>query len=492
MTYLIKLYPEITIKSRSVRQQMTRCLTSNIRNTLKRHDEGVRVRGRWDAIQVRLSPDLDAARVRDAESALTRISGIHQILAAEEIQIDDLTSIAEHVVPLWGPEIAGQRFRVKAKRRGQHDFSSMDLERYLGARLLEAAPDAQVDLTTPEVIVPVEVTHNRLQLIRAKWPGLGGFPMGIQGQVLSLISGGFDSPVAAWRMMRRGVKSHFVFFNLGGPAHEAGVREVTHHLWQRYSASHNVHFISVPFEGVIGEILKTIPDGLMGVVLKRMMVRAASRIAERADIPALVTGDAIAQVSSQTLSNLALIDAASPMPILRPLLTEDKQAIIDQARQIDTARHAEVMPEYCGVISKRPHIKADPAKVAEAEVDFDFGVLDAAIEEAVTTRSNRLLERPAPVSDDALLVIDSPEALGSVDAPCVIDIRAPHEREDAPLELDRVPQLQIPFYELQERAPTLDTDHHYLLFCDQGVMSRMQALHLMDRGLRHFGIYRRP
>ncbi len=180
-----------------------------------------------------------------------------------------------------------------------------------------------------------------------------------------------------------------------------------------------------------------------------------------------MTGDAIAQVSSQTLANLALIDAASPMPILRPLLTEDKQAIIDQARQIDTARHAEVMPEYCGVISKRPHVKADPAKVAEAETDFDFSVLDAAIEQAVTTRSNRLMERPAPITDDALLIIDSPASLDNVDAPCVIDIRAPQEREEAPLQLDRVPQLQIPFYELQERAPSLDTNHHYLLFCDQ-------------------------
>ncbi len=285
MTYLIKLYPEITIKSRSVRQQMTRCLTSNIRNTLKRHDEGVRVRGRWDAIQVRLSPGLAPARARDAESALTRISGIHEILPPRKSR-----STTWPRLPNTSCRSGPIDCRTPFSRQDQ---ATRPARFHLdGYRTLPGWPPArgstgrQVDLTTPEVVVPVEITHDRLQLIRDKWPGLGGFPMGIQGQVLSLISGGFDSPVAAWRMMRRGVKSHFVFFNLGGPAHEAGVREVTHHLWQRYSASHNVHFISVPFEGVVGEILKTIPDGLMGVVLKRMMVRAASRIAERAGIPA--------------------------------------------------------------------------------------------------------------------------------------------------------------------------------------------------------------
>ena len=336
--------------------------------------------------------------------------------------------------------------------------------------------------------MPVELTDDRVQVIRARWPGIGGYPLGVQGQALALMSGGFDSPVAAWRMMRRGVKTHFIFFNLGGPAHEAGVRAVTHHLWARYGTSHRVRFLSVPFEGVVGEILRSVPDGLMGVVLKRMMVRAAGRVAQRAGIPALVTGDAIAQVSSQTLTNLGQIDAASPLPILRPLLTEDKQAIIDQARQLDTARFAETMPEYCGVISRRPHIKTDPQRLDAAEADFDFSVLDAALEAAVATRSDRLGE-PA-MAPGEVLTVDSPQALSSLPAPCIIDIRSPTQQEAAPLEVSEVPLLEIPFYELQDRAPALPRDQHYLLFCDQGVMSRMQALHLADRGLAHFGVYR--
>ncbi|MGM0535707.1 MAG: tRNA uracil 4-sulfurtransferase ThiI [Pseudomonadota bacterium] len=488
MSYLLKLHPEITIKSRSVRQHMTRCLASNVRNTLRQLDCGARVKGGWDALLVDLPDRLTANQVEAMEASLTRTPGIHEVLATREVPCRSLDEAVARLVPHWKSAIAGRRFRVRAKRRGNHNFSSMDLERQLGSALLAAEPSARVDLTSPDVVVAVELTHQRLQLIHSRRPGLGGYPLGVQGQALALISGGFDSPVAAWRMLRRGVKTHYLFFNLGGPAHETGVREVTHHLWQHYSASHNVDFTSVPFEDVVAEILRSIPDGLMGVVLKRMMVRAASRVAARRGIPVLVTGDAIAQVSSQTLDNLALIDAASDLPILRPLVTEDKQEIIDTARRIDTARFAEQMPEYCGVISRRPHTRAPTDKILDAEASFDFTVLDAAVDAATVTRASRLLEGQQPPSDVA--VVDSLATLAKMPAVSVIDIRPPAERESAPLELDETPCLAIPFYDLQDQAATLPRDRDYLLYCAQGVMSRMQALHLRDRGMRHFGVLR--
>ena len=490
MHYLLKLFPEITIKSRSVRRHMTRCLAANVRTLLRELDERVSVKDTWDALHVTLPEEYPEPLARDVEERLTRIPGIHEVQAVREVPFSDLADIARQVVPLWQRAIAGRRFRVSARRRGEHDFSSEEIERLVGRRLLEASPDARVDLTRPEVDVAVEVVHRQLRLIQARWPGLGGYPLGLQGQALALISGGFDSPVAAWRMMRRGVKTHFLFFNLGGPAHEAGVREVTQHLWQRYGSSHRVKFISVPFEGVVAEILRSVPDGVMGVVLKRMMVRAANRIAQRARIPALVTGDAIAQVSSQTLTNLALIDEAGALPILRPLLTEDKQDIIAQARRIDTARFAETMPEYCGVISRRPHTHARARDVEQAEAGFDFAVLEAALEAAETTRSDRLMERRYTPGE--VPTVDSPQALEQLSDASVIDIRTPDEREAAPLRLPGVPCLEIPFYELQGRAADLPGDRRYLLYCDQGVMSRMQALHLHDRGLTHFGVYRAP
>ncbi|WP_282042097.1 tRNA uracil 4-sulfurtransferase ThiI [Halomonas alimentaria] len=487
MYYLLKLFPEITIKSRSVRRHMTRCLAANVRNTLKPLDRRIAVRDGWDLLRVSLPASAGAGLVDEVEVRLTRMPGVQEVQEVREVDFSDLDEIIAQVVPRWQAHVTGRRFRVSAKRRGRHDFSSEDLERHLGAALLAAAPDARVDLTHPEVKVTVEVVDQRLRLIDRRLPGLGGYPLGLQGQAMALISGGYDSPVAAWRMIRRGIKTHFLFFNLGGPEHERGVREVTHHLWQRYSASHRVNFISVPFEPVVGEILRRVPDGMMGVVLKRMMVRAASRLARRARVPALVTGDAIAQVSSQTLTNLALIDDASELPLLRPLLTDDKQTIITQAREIDTARFAESMPEYCGVISRRPHTRARRDQIAAAEADFDFAVLDAAIDAAEITRIDRLAESPgaAPAAQTKDEVLEAREG----EDVSVIDIRPEGEREAAPLTLAAGRRLEIPFYELQQRAPQLPDDRHYFLYCDQGVMSRMQALHLHDRGLTHFGVY---
>ncbi|NON23248.1 tRNA 4-thiouridine(8) synthase ThiI, partial [Klebsiella pneumoniae] len=118
------------------------------------------------------------------------------------------------------------------------------------------------------------------------------------------------STVAAYQMMRRGLMTHFCFFNLGGRAHELGVMEVAHYLWKKFGSSQRVLFISVPFEEVVGEILNKVDNSYMGVTLKRMMLRGAAHMADRLQIDALVTGEAISQVSSQTLPNLSIIDSA--------------------------------------------------------------------------------------------------------------------------------------------------------------------------------------
>ena len=134
-----------------------------------------------------------------------------------------------------------------------------------------------------------------------------------------------------------------IVFNLGGQAHELGVKQMAYHLWSRYSLSHKVWFITVDFEPVVAEILKTIDDGHMGVVLKRMMVKAASQIAQQIKIQALVTGEAMGQVASQTLTNLNAIDAASSTLILRPLITSDKEDIIKMAEKLAL----QTLPSQC-------------------------------------------------------------------------------------------------------------------------------------------------
>ncbi|MBZ9538409.1 tRNA 4-thiouridine(8) synthase ThiI [Modicisalibacter tunisiensis] len=488
MRYRIKLFPEITIKSRAVRQEMVRCLRTNIRNAFARQRLEVRVADCWDALEVRPRREADAAALAQLEEGLTRIPGIHEVQAVETHAFTTFAAAAEQVVPYWRSAIAGRRFRVSVKRRGRHAFTSEALERYLGGELLAAAEDARVDLKHPEVDVRLELIDDTLRLVSRRHPGLGGYPLGTQGQALALISGGYDSPVAAWHLLRRGLKIHYLFFSLGGPAHEAAVREVVHHVWSRYGVSHRVNFVSVPFEGVVDEIQRRVPAGLAGVVLKRMMLRAANRVARRARIPALITGDALAQVSSQSLVNLGLIDAVSERPVLRPLIASDKQTIIGDARHIGTAAHAAALPEYCGTIARRPHVKPRPAQITEAEAAFDDAVLDSAIAASTLTPVDRLLDT-APALPD-IPTVDSREALAALPEATVIDIRHPDEREAAPLVLPHGEVLAIPFFELADRAPALRGGRRYLLYCARGVMSRMQAMHLADRGLTGFGVYR--
>ncbi|MCH8552136.1 MAG: tRNA 4-thiouridine(8) synthase ThiI [Natronospirillum sp.] len=489
MTYLIKLHPEITIKSKSVRDHMIKRLRHNVRNVLRHYVEA-RVKGRFDSLEISLAESVDEAQRVAAEEALARIPGLHEVLAVDEFSFHSFDQVAEQVLPIWAPRIAGRSFRVRVKRRGRHDFSSSDLERYLGGQLLQAEPTARVDLSAADETLTLELKQNRLFVVSRRWRGLGGYPLGTQEHALALISGGFDSPVAAWRMMCRGARTHFLFFNLGGPAHEAGVREVVHHLWARYGISHRVFFTSVPFEPVVGEILRTVPDGLMGVVLKRMMLRVAGQLADKWQIPALVTGDAVAQVSSQSLTNLRVIDQVTDHLVLRPVITDNKQTIIDQARQIGTAPFAEVMPEYCGVISKRPNIRVNSEQILTAEADFDFSVLETAQQQSQSVRVDRLLEQSfLTIQPDQLLTLDT-DGLRKMGGACgILDIRAPQDQAAEPLTDVGVPVKTLPFFQLQSRSAELDPDTTWLLYCDRGVMSRMQALHLLDQGLSRVGVF---
>lgn len=481
MKFIIKLFPEITIKSQSVRLRFIKILNGNIRNILKTIDEEIKVVRHWDHIVVRSKNE--ALKPVIAEE-LTRIPGIHHILAVEEHTYTDMHDIFEQTLALNRDRLEGKTFCVRAKRRGKHEFSSQDVERYVGGGLNQHIPSASVRLTRPEVTVNLEIDDDRLLLVTERYEGIGGFPIGTQEDVLSLISGGFDSGVSSYMLMRRGCRVHYCFFNLGGAAHEIGVRQVAHYLWTRYGRSHRVRFVAIDFEPVVGAILENIDDGQMGVVLKRMMVRAASMVAERYGVQALVTGEALGQVSSQTLTNLRLIDNASDTLILRPLISHDKEHIIDVARKIGTEDFARTMPEYCGVISKSPTVKALKSKILAEEENFDFGILEKVVEEASNLDIREIAEQAAR----DVVEIETVDAFGENDS--ILDIRSVDEFEESPLQAGNVEIKSLPFYKLGSQFADLDQSRTWLLYCDRGVMSRLQALYLHEQGYTNVKVYR--
>ena len=226
----------------------------------------------------------------------------------------------------------------------------------------------------------------------------------------------------------------------------------------------------------------------MGVVLKRMMLRAASRVADNLHISALVTGEAVAQVSSQTITNLAVIDRVTDHMVLRPLAAMDKQDIINIARRIGAEAFAARMPEYCGVISVNPSILGDPKRVDAAEENFDFTVLDRALRASMTQRIDDVIKDAESGMED-VPVVTTP-ALADV----IIDIRHPMEAADNPLTLANNSVKTIPFYELESRFSELSNDVRHLLYCEKGTMSRIHAHHLnaMSESTQGYGVFIEP
>ena len=481
MKFIIKLFPEIMIKSDSVRKRFIKILTSNIRNVLLREIENVAVIRNWDFIEVRAKVAEEAPMVLDL---LKRTPGIHHILEVEEYSFETMHDIFEQTLAQVREDLEGKTFCVRVRRKGKHEFRSLDVERYVGGGLNQHIETASVKLTKPDVTVRIDIDNDKMLLVKARHEGLGGYPIGTQEDVLSLISGGFDSGVSSYMLIRRGSRVHYCFFSLGGAVHEIGVKQMAYHIWSRYSTSHKVRFVAINFENVVGEILEKVDNGQMGVVLKRMMVRAASKIAERFDIQAIVTGEALGQVSSQTLTNLRLIDKASDTLVLRPLITHDKEQIIAMAKEIGTDDIAKSMPEFCGVISKNPTVKAIESKIIEEEGHFNFDVLDQAVQNVQFLDIREIAQQ----TEKEVVSVETTTELGKNDV--ILDIRSPEETDEAPFKLEGVEVKELPFYKLSSQFTELDQSKNYLLYCQRGVMSKLQALYLKENGFNNVKIFR--
>ena len=465
--FIIKLFPEIMVKGSSAKKQMIGQLYNNLIKLLGEIDSDIAIKKFSDKLEV-VTPIKVVNRVRER---LLNTSGIEQVLEALQFDnMENLEDIKAKVCEISASEIVDKTFVVRAKRSGKHDFNSSEMERTIGGYMLAHTPSSKgVDLHNPDVTIKIELINNQLNIITQKHMGLGGFPIGTQGDVLSLMSGGFDSTVASYLTMRRGLKTHYIFFNLGGIAHEIGVKQVSFYLWNKFGASHRVKIVSVPFDDVLTEIFRSTPETYMGVTLKRLMILAAQKIADEMEIDALVTGESIAQVSSQTLRNLSLIDQVSQKLIIRPLATVDKPEIIQLATKIGTRHFAENMPEYCGVISKNPITHGSFKRMEKEAKRFNYEVLDKAVEDAVSIYVDEVVNdvnRQSPVE----VISELKEEY------VVIDIRP----EEETISSELCETIKIPFHKLKTEFKKLPKNREYLLYCEKGVMSQLHAQYLND------------
>ncbi len=215
MKFIVRYFPEITIKSKPVRKQFVKQLYDNLRKLLRAIDPGVEVVRDWDKLTVVSSGDEEQRR-QEFIAVLSHTPGIAHFLDVKEFPLGDLQDIFEKTCQLWGDKLVGKTFAVRCRRVGKHDFSSGDIERHVGGGLNQHCDTAGVQLRKPDVTVRLEVLDDKLYVVSQRHEGLGGYPLGSIDSVLSLISGGFDSTVSTYLTMKRGMRTHFCFFNLGG------------------------------------------------------------------------------------------------------------------------------------------------------------------------------------------------------------------------------------------------------------------------------------
>ncbi|HWO40971.1 MAG TPA: tRNA uracil 4-sulfurtransferase ThiI [Candidatus Eisenbacteria bacterium] len=295
-----------------------------------------------------------------------------------------------------------ESFRVETQR-GDKTFplTSPEINRQLGAAI-KAKTGARVDLMNAAVTVTVEILPNDAFFGFDRIPGPGGLPVGASGRIVTLLSGGFDSPVAAYRMMQRGCRVIFVHFHsvpyLDKTSQEKARRLVD--LLTRYQFHSKLY--CVPFGEIQRQIVAYVNRPMRVVLYRRMMLRIAERLARREKAKALATGESLGQVASQTLDNMAVIQQAAALPVLRPLIGMDKQEIIDQARRIGTFEISSIPDQDCCqlFVPKHPATRASLREVADAEAGLDLealtrsGLEAATREEFVFPRSREALEGP--------------------------------------------------------------------------------------------------
>lgn len=288
-------------------------------------------------------------------------------------------------------------FAVQARRSStDHPHSSLEMNRAIGQYLADES-GLRVDLSSPEVTCFVEVVQGEAYVYSRKFPGVGGLPVGTSGPVIALLSAGIDSPVATWRLMKRGAIAIGVHFS-GRPqtndASERLVLEIGKAL-EQYGGLARIYV--VPFGEIQREIALVAPPDLRVLLYRRLMLRVAERFAEAEDALALVTGESLGQVASQTLENIAAVDEAATLPVLRPLIGTDKLEIIAEARSIGTYDLSTQTHVDCCTLfmPKAPATRASVAEVRAAESLLDVPRMVTEAVDAASYRDFACHARPA-------------------------------------------------------------------------------------------------
>ena len=395
MESVIVHYQEIALKGRN-RPWFIEQLVRNIREATRDLDV-VKVRALMGRIELVLGPGAAWSEVSDR---VRRIFGIGNFSLAQSVSHDIDTLGGALIEELKGREPSS--FRVVVKRADKrYPMTSPELERELGGRIKQAY-GWPVSLAKPELAVRVEILPTEAFYSVDRRPGPGGLPSGTSGHVVCLLSGGIDSPVAAYRLMKRGCRVRFVHFHsypLLSHASQEKVREIVE-LLTRHQLTSRLYL--VPFADAQQKVVLTAPPPLRVVLYRRLMMRIAERFAHKCKAGALVTGEAVGQVASQTIENMASINSVVSLPVLRPLVGSDKDEITAEARRFGTYEISIIPDQDCCTLftPRNPVTRARQKDVEQAEADLP---IDEMVETAVRAAEREdftFPTRSAPIEEE--------------------------------------------------------------------------------------------
>ena len=390
-SFLIK-YGEIGVKGKN-RYKFEDALIKQIRIALRKVDGTFAVEKQHGRIYVEAEGQYD---YEDTIEALKRVFGI--VAICPEIRSEDRSfdAIREQCVSFMRESTGGEKktFKVFTRRIDKtYPGTSETISADLGAALLDACPNLTVNVREPEVSLHVEIRNEGVSIYSLSIPGPGGMPVGTNGRALLLLSGGIDSPVAGYMIAKRGVLVEAVYFHAPPYTSERAKQKVVDlaKILARYAGPVNLHIID--FTDIQLYIYEQCPHEELTIIMRRYMMRIAERIAGRTGSQALITGESVGQVASQTVESLVCTNEVCTLPVFRPLIGMDKQEIIERAEQIGSYETSiEPYEDCCTIfVAKHPVTKPEPKRIRKSEEKLSEKI-DALVDTALETQERVLVE----------------------------------------------------------------------------------------------------
>jgi len=372
--HIMVRFGELSTKGKN-KNEFIKVLAKNIKSALSDFKD-VEIISRFDHIYVKLN-DNDPEKIIEILQDVSGIQGLSLVLLTNE-DIENLRKVCLELVK----QENGKTFKVHAKRANKkYPLISDQINREIAKVILQNT-DLKVDVHNPDIMVSIEIREEGAYVFTHTYKGAGGYPLGVGGKIMHMLSGGIDSPVAAYLLMKRGIKIECIHF-ASPPYTNAGVIEKLKDLLGKLNKYQpEIRLNIIPFTKLQEEIYAQSDESYAITLMRRMMFRLADRLAKRRHCLAISSGESVGQVASQTLDSMNVINDVTNMPVLRPVVTYDKTDIIDLARKIDTFDISIRPFEDCCTIFAPKNPKTRPAmeRVLEFEAKWDYNKM---IEEAL-------------------------------------------------------------------------------------------------------------